>query len=177
VRLFVAIDVNDAVRTLALSAADMLRQTGIPGRFEPVEKLHVTVAFLGNVADQALDGVVRTLRENSSLRPFGLTFDRLGAYPNLRRPHVIWIGSTQADPAFAECARRVRASFEPLGFRFEHEAQPHVTICRPKGARNLELPDLVGSARLRVQGLVLYRSLPAGPTTRYEAIDRTLFPT
>jgi 2'-5' RNA ligase len=175
--LFVAIDVNDAVRMLALSAADALRQAGIPGRFEPVEKLHVTVAFLGNVADQTLDDVVRTFRESSALRPFALTFDRLGAYPNLRRPHVIWIGSTQTYPAFTECARRVRASFESLGFRFEREAQPHVTICRPKGARNLELPDLVGIARLRVEGLVLYRSLPAGPTTRYEAIDRTLFPT
>ena len=46
----------------------------------------------------------------------------------------------------------------------------------PSGARcGVTLPELANSARLHVDGLTLFQSLPAGPTTRYEAIDRTHF--
>jgi RNA 2',3'-cyclic 3'-phosphodiesterase len=175
VRLFVAVDVNDAVRGLAQKAAAALADAGVTGSFELPEKLHVTLAFLGSAGDKQLDDIVQILRNNQKLTPFWIDFDRIGAYPNLRRPHVIWIGSSRHNSEFASCAQQLRAGLTNLGFRFDHDATPHVTICRPKGARRLILPQLGSSARLHVKGLTLYQSLPAGQRTRYEAIDCTSF--
>jgi RNA 2',3'-cyclic 3'-phosphodiesterase len=175
VRLFVAVDVNDAVRGLAQKAAAALANAGVTGRFELSEKLHVTLAFLGSVGDELLDDIVQILRNNEKQTPFWIDFDRIGAYPNLHRPHVIWIGSSRPNSQFASCAAQLRAGLTNLGFRFDHEATPHVTICRPKHARHFVLPQLASNARLHVEGLTLYQSLPAGQTTRYEAIDRTSF--
>ncbi len=174
-RLFVAIELNDAVRALAAKAVSALREAGVPGRFEFPEKLHVTMAFLGRVPDDRLQAVVETFRTSGQHEPFWIDFDRLGAFPSARRPHTIWIGSTQESSGFVSCAQSVRDGFERLGFRFEHEATPHITICRVKHVAALMLPELVDNVRLPVQGLTLFQSLPAGPTTRYEAIDRTHF--
>lgn len=174
-RLFVAIELNDAVRALAAQAASALREAGVPGRYEFPEKLHVTTAFLGSVPDDQLQAVLETFRSSGQHKPFWIDFDRLGAFPNARRPHTIWIGSTQESSGFTSCAQTVRAGFERLGFRFESKATPHVTICRVKHVTALTLPELANCARLQVDGLTLFQSLPAGPTTRYEAIDRTHF--
>ncbi len=174
-RLFVAIELNDAVRALAAQAAAALRQAGLAGRYELAEKLHVTAAFLGSVPDDLLQQVMQTFRASGEQKPYWIDFDRMGAFPNARRPHTIWIGSSQENEGFASCARVVRAGFERLGFRFESEAKPHVTICRLKHVRAPILPELGETAQLHVTGLTLFQSLPAGPTTRYEAIDRTHF--
>jgi 2'-5' RNA ligase len=171
-RLFVAIEVNEAVRSLAREACKALVQAGVTGRYESPEKLHVTVAFLGNVRDDQRGDVLQAFGL-CACPSLSLEFDRLGAYPNVHRPHVIWIGSSRSNPQFKRCARAVREAFTSLGFSFDHDPEAHVSICRPKGSRLSSLPVLAGSARLEAHGLTLFQSVPAGPTTRYEAIART----
>ncbi len=176
-RLFVAIELNEAVRALAARAVEALAESGVVGRFELPEKLHVTVAFLGGLPESQLQDVVQALRDAAAAcHRFLLEFDALGAFPNERRPRVLWVGTKRSSGEFTACARRVREAYANLGFTFEHDAQPHVTICRPKFVPSRTLPTLSGSASLPVESLTLLRSLPAGPTTRYEALERTRFP-
>ena len=175
-RLFVAVEINESVRALALKAANALAAAGVAGKFESPEKLHVTIAFLGHVPESELANVTQALRDASAAcEPFTLEFDRIGAFPSQRRPRVIWIGARKESEAFTVCARRVRTAFEALGARFDHDAAAHITVCRPKFVPSRELPELEGNASLHVRGLTLFRSLPAGPTTRYEALERTTF--
>jgi RNA 2',3'-cyclic 3'-phosphodiesterase len=176
-RLFVAIEIDELIRSLAHDAVSSLAAVGVIGRFELPEKMHVTVAFLGSTPESNLPAVAQALYNgSSSCSPFALDFERIGAFPNERRPRVIWIGPAKESAAFAACAGRVRAAFEPLGFTFEHDASAHITICRPKIVPSHRLPKLRSRATLEVRGLTLFRSIPAGPTTRYEALDRTTFP-
>lgn len=177
-RLFVAVEVNDAVRGLAQSAAATLVAAGVAGKFESPEKMHVTVAFLGSTPEPDLPAVTQALRAASAAcRPFELDFARLGAFPSERRPRVVWIGPAHESAAFVSCAGRVREAYERLGFAFDHDALPHITICRPKFVASQRLPALTAGATLSVAGLTLFQSLPAGQTTRYEALERTQFPT
>ena len=175
-RLFAAIEIDETVRSLAQGAAASLAAAGVVGRFELPEKMHVTVAFLGSTPESELTAVTQTLQDASAgCSSFRVDFDRLGAFPNERRPRVVWIGPSQENAGFIACAGRVRTAFEQLGFAFEHDASAHITICRPKLVPT-RLPVLSARATLDVKGLTLFRSIPAGPTTRYEALDRTTFP-
>jgi RNA 2',3'-cyclic 3'-phosphodiesterase len=176
-RLFVALEVDDAVRALAQQCATLLRERGVQGRFEPPEKLHVTIAFLGSVDAAQSDVVTQAFRQTSGLlAPFTLVFDTIGAFPNERRPRVLWLGSAAGSAEFAECATRIRMAYAQLGFSFDHEATAHLTICRATSVPPGPLPRVISSATLLVEGLTLMRSLPAGQTTRYEALERTTFP-
>jgi 2'-5' RNA ligase len=175
VRLFVAIEVNDAVRKLAAQARRALEEAGVAGRFELDDKLHLTLAFLGEVDEARVAHIKDAIRALAGATPFSLDFDRLGAFPNPRRPHTIWLRSRRVPGAFIACGQGVRTQLSRLGFRFEHPLEPHVTVCRPKQVHDLVLPEIEGTARLHVESVTLFQSLPAGQTTRYEAIDRTAF--
>jgi RNA 2',3'-cyclic 3'-phosphodiesterase len=176
-RLFVAIEIDAVVRALAQNAATALAASGVAGRFESPEKMHVTVAFLGNAPESNLAAITQALRDTASgCTEFEIDFGRLGAFPNERRPRVIWIGPVRESAAFASCAGRVREVYKGLGFAFDHDAAAHITICRPKFVPSGGLPELAGNATLSVTGLTLFQSLPAGPTTRYEALERIAFP-
>jgi 2'-5' RNA ligase len=175
-RLFVAVELDDATRTFASRTVERLIALGVDGRYEPIDKLHVTVAFLGAVDSSDLDAVIEALRDTTTMcSPFELRFERIGVFPSMRRPRVLWIGPAQESASFLACAIAVRTAYERIGFSFDHDPVAHITICRPRVVPDGALGALHTGVTQAVNGLTLMRSLPAGPTTRYEALERTSF--
>jgi RNA 2',3'-cyclic 3'-phosphodiesterase len=169
-RLFAGIEIDDAVRTLAAGAIEKLQMSALPARFERPEKMHVTLAFLGRTPTEKLRAVEEALANAAAAEErFSLMFDRVGAFPNERRPRVLWLGCSSVDERFAACARSVRSAFATLGYEFDAEAVAHVTLCRARpplrGTPQLQIEH---GARLDVGHLTLFESIPDGRTTRYE---------
>lgn len=174
-RLFVGIDVDGAVRDLAARAGAALQQAGVDGRFEPREKLHVTVAFLGAVPDARLPEVIAAL-DAARVAPFSFPLERIGAYPNVRRPAIVWLGPARPQPAFRGCVAAVQEALAPLGFRIERapDDRPHLTLARlRRGAGPLQVAFRPARpTRVAVDALALFQSLPDNGTTRYEVLHR-----
>jgi len=173
-RLFAGIEIDDAVRTLAADAIAKLQTSALPARFERPEKMHVTLAFLGRTPPEKLRAVEEALANAAAAEGrFSLMFDRVGAFPNERRPRVLWLGCSRVDENFGACARRVRSAFATLGYDFDAEAVAHVTLCRARpplrGTPQLQIEQGV---RLDVEHLTLFESIPEGRTTRYETRAR-----
>ncbi|MGA7200323.1 MAG: RNA 2',3'-cyclic phosphodiesterase [Candidatus Cybelea sp.] len=169
-RLFVGIELTDAARASCAVASEGLQRTGFAAKFEPPEKLHVTLAFLGNVAANqyeaiaaALDGVA------AQTAPFGLTLDRIGAFPHERKPRVIYVG-TREQGVFRGLAQAVRGSYAALGFAFDEDPVAHVTIARVKDPRAPLRSVEFAPIALEVGSLSLFESLfdPKANTSRYE---------
>lgn len=168
-RLFVAIDLDEAARDLAAEAVSALEAAGLRARFEAREKLHATIAFLGKVAPERYGDVASALHEAAARSaPFEIALNVVGAFPNERRPRVIWLGTRGDCPGYAACANAVRAAYEKRGWTFEEDVVPHVTLCRLKRpAHALPQVPLSRATAVRVQALTLYESVPDGRTTRY----------
>ncbi|HET6894364.1 MAG TPA: RNA 2',3'-cyclic phosphodiesterase [Candidatus Baltobacteraceae bacterium] len=172
-KLFAGIALDKRVRTKCANVASRLAAQGLDARFEPAEKLHITLAFLGWVDPERVEPIVGALdaAANNAV-PFTLTLDTLGAFPHERRPKIVWIGSRDQGALYRRLAYGTRAAFEQVGFSFDKDAVAHVTIARIKGARgHLPLID-VPPMHVHVTDIVLFESLPAGPTTRYEVLAR-----
>lgn len=171
VRLFIAIDLDERARDVVAGAIERLTLAGLHARFIPRENWHVTVAFLGATPPSRIDDVALSLTSAAAAcAPFDITLDCIGAFPTRSRPRIVWVGSSIPQPAFAACATTVRTALAAIGFTFEVDAIPHVTVCRLKD-RGARLPDvrIERTAVVHVRGLTLYESVPAGPTTRYVA--------
>ena len=86
-RLFIAIELP----------ADVKRELGglkvdIPGvRWVPTDKIHLTLAFLGEVDGAALERLTGELAR-IQVTEFRLCFSGTGCFPDRRRPRVLWIG-------------------------------------------------------------------------------------
>jgi 2'-5' RNA ligase len=96
--------------------------------------LHVTLKFLGE-QDERLVGRLREALERVAARHSPVTVEttRVGAFPNFRRPRVVWVGMTGEKPLQA-LARDVDETLAPLGIPPESRAfQAHVTLGRARG--------------------------------------------
>ncbi len=135
-RLFVGIQLDDASRAVCAGVSERLQRTGFAAKYEPAEKLHVTLAFLGNVGANQYEAIAaahdRVAAQNA---PFGLTFDRIGAFPHERKPRVIYVGTREQGVPFRKLAQSTRDAYAALGFAFDEDPVAHVTIARVKDPR------------------------------------------
>ena len=172
-RLFVGVELDTDARAACAAVAEELQKTGLAAKYESPQKLHVTLAFLGNVEASRFDATVSTLPFIAkALAPFSLMLDKLGAFPHERKPRVVYIGSREQGAAFRALAQNARKAFAALGFSFDEDVVAHVTIARVKGAtRPLPLVE-VAPIRLEVQSIALFESLfdKQLNTSRYEIV-------
>jgi 2'-5' RNA ligase len=151
-------------------------------RWVKPEVMHLTLRFLGDTPEAKLPALQAALDQVAATHTrFALQLDRLGCFPNERRPRVIWAGMQGDTEAAAILKTALDAALNPLGW--EKENQPfraHLTLGRVKHShRQIRLP--FGAALepipIPVDALHLVESelRPDGPryTTRHTA---TLLP-
>lgn len=170
-RLFVGIELDRAARAGCAAAAELLARAGFAARYEQADKLHVTLAFLANVAASQYDEAAAALVSAAAgCAPFSLALDKLGAFPHERKPRVVFVGAREQGRAFRLLAESVRAAYLALGFTFKDDAVAHVTIARVKEAPHplpaVEFPPI----RVGVERITLFESLfdAQSNTSRYE---------
>lgn len=93
---------------------------------------HLTLKFLGEVPEERVGEITRTLERALLGAPaFPITLRGLGAFPSSAHPRVIWVGVAQGDQALIDLARRTEGALEALGFPPEERPfSPHVTVRR-----------------------------------------------
>jgi 2'-5' RNA ligase len=93
----------------------------------PAEKIHLTLAFLGEVPAESADDLVKSadrVREG----PFELVLDRVGAF---RRARVAWAGCSAVPAALTTAEATLRGALQARGFELEaRDFNPHVTLVR-----------------------------------------------
>ena len=154
-RLFLAIEFDDAVKDMLAQTASMLRDKSMRGRFTRRENFHLTLVFLGET-DRV--SAVRQAMHAAQSPPFTLRICGSGVF---RRSggDIVWAGvekdeallSLQSDPSVA-----LRAN----GFRVEDRGYtPHLTLGRDvvlqKGVVEVPRPP---ETDVKVDAITLMRS-------------------
>ena len=156
-RCFVAIDVSDDVRQALARLLAGIR-TAAPRadvRWVEVEKVHVTLKFLGAVADERVpavsDALADTVRDFDEIQ---LAAGGLGGFPTLRRPRVLWAGITSGVPELAALAAAVDGATARLGFPPEDRPfRAHLTLGRVRSPRGADaLAKAIAAAGAPVLG-------------------------
>src|SRR3989442_1092556 len=123
-RLFVAVDLPSEIRDALESDVVARLRDAVPGaRWTRPEGRHLTLKFLGEVADEGVDAVEDALAGTlEGAGPFDAARRELGAFPSFRRARVLWVGADEGAAAMPALAARVDDALEPLGFA--REARP-----------------------------------------------------
>jgi 2'-5' RNA ligase len=143
VRLFVALTPPPDVQRAVWEAFAPLRNRELPVKWVPPEGVHLTLKFLGDVAEERREELMGALGSAAAgTRPIALAVRGAGAFPDLDRPRVFWAG-VESDAALELLADGVERSFAPLGFPTEARAfRPHLTVGR--ASRNARPRDFAG---------------------------------
>jgi RNA 2',3'-cyclic 3'-phosphodiesterase len=124
-RLFFAVW-PDAAAAAALSALAGQLVEACGGRPVPAAKLHLTLAFLGEVDAERTADLLRCVRFRG--RRFRLELDRVGGF---RRARVAWAGPSTPPPELGALQEKLAARLAAGGFALEErEFNPHLTLAR-----------------------------------------------
>jgi len=126
-RIFIAIEIPDELK----EKIGRLR-VDIPGtRWVPAGQIHLTLAFLGDLEEAAIELLNEELA-GIQLRKFHLSFSGTGCFPNRHRPRVLWLG-VEPEPHLDDLAARVHAAVSACGIpQEERRFFPHITLARLK---------------------------------------------
>ena len=180
-RLFVAVDPSDEVRAALGRVIEKGRAAAPEGKWQRPEALHLTLAFLGNVADELAEPLEAALRPVAARhRPIALRVGEVGSFGSRHRPRVVWAGIEGALAALEALKHDVEVALAPLGYEPEERAiRPHLTLAR---ARELRGDAGLADAREALAGaaggaftsneLLLYRSHLSPGGAKYTALAR-----
>lgn len=134
IRTFIAIELTDALqRALADAQTKFQRDRAARAvRWVAPENIHITLKFLGDVDAAQMPALQRAIADAcAGFAPFALTIGGAGAFPNTRRPNVVWIGARGQIEIAARLAQQIDDACVALGFAREARLfTPHLTLGR-----------------------------------------------
>jgi RNA 2',3'-cyclic 3'-phosphodiesterase len=132
VRLFVALDLPEAVRRALAELIAKFQPKSRGARWVQPENLHITLKFIGHVGNEKLSPIQAALSSIHTAHPIELHFRGMGFFPNERRPRAFWCG-VAGSPNLAELAADIDRALVPLGIEAETRPfTPHLTLARFK---------------------------------------------
>ncbi|MDQ3931130.1 MAG: RNA 2',3'-cyclic phosphodiesterase, partial [Chloroflexota bacterium] len=158
-RLFVAIELPEnilrVIEGIQAQARENLGGAANLLRWSRPEGIHITLQFLGETPSDRVPAITEALqRACAGVGPFNLEVGGLGAFPNVRRPRVVWVGLGGDTGAATRLAAAVQGALDPLGYKPDKPFSPHMTIARVReGTRPDQLAPL--SRVLSLTGIVL----------------------
>lgn len=136
IRAFIAIELPGEIRG-KLNDIQNKAQVQIGAAFKkavrwvPCENIHLTIKFLGDVPTANLSAIQKILSSEASHHPpFFLNIGGIGAFPNMRRPRVIWAGC-ETPPVLADLHKAIDAETHKLGYPSDDRPfSAHLTLGR-----------------------------------------------
>lgn len=159
-RLFVAIDPPQQIRDhLAMLCC------GLPNaRWTPLEQLHLTLCFIGEVDGSTFLDIREALAE-VTVPQFSLHLQGVGFFPPRGQPRVIWAGIEKSEPLHL-LQRKITTRLFHLGLEPDNRKfSPHITLARlqqtpaAKVGKYLQNNGLFRSLPFLVDQFTLYSSL------------------
>ena len=132
-RCFIAIELPQELKR-ALKELQQRLQKGspAPARWVDPNGIHLTLNFLGNVAADRIEAISGAMAEAArGIAPFQLGVGELGAFPNLKRVQIVWVGVGGEVEKLARLQQQLESALEKLGFPPEKRRfTPHLTLAR-----------------------------------------------
>ena len=144
-RAFVAFKLPPDIIDLAAGIQSALRSRGLNLRWVKPRSLHLTVKFLGDIAETAAAGVASAMQRSCrTAAPLALTVQGLGVFPGFRKPRVLWIGLGGQVDALEQLYATLETELAALGFSREKRGfKAHLTLARFKGGGDRDLARVI----------------------------------
>ena len=149
-RLFIAIQLSDEMKSSVIGLMHELKKAGIKGSYVPAQNLHLTLAFIGEVSDpDMIEEAMRTVK----VKPFRLSLSEMGSFGDL-----LWVG-LRGNQGLSLLVKAIREALDAAGTDYDRKSfTPHITIIR-KASKSTQWQKLqVPRSEMMVKKVSLMRS-------------------
>jgi 2'-5' RNA ligase len=175
VRAFIAVELSEEARAALGRAIRSMEVKGLRGvRWVRSDAMHLTLKFLGEIPPAMVEKVLQALNEAcAGTAPLKLGMTGTGAFPDLARPRVLWVGLSGELDALKALQGRVESHMQRLGFQAEARGfSPHVTLGRVRDDVSQQERARIGE----VLGRVKLEAVPSWQVVSVNLMKSTLTP-
>ena len=174
IRTFIAVEIPLAIKENIAGLQEKLKREQALIRWVKPGNIHITLKFLGNVEENKIADIAKAVTVAvNQIKPFLVEIAGVGAFPNYRKPKVVWIGAKSDSDLLKLLVRQIDNEVHKLGFEKEKRFfQAHLTFGRVKRLtgiagviKKLEQNKNFESGAFTVNEIVVMRSdlKPTGP--------------
>ncbi len=149
-RLFIALNLNDNVKTGLTEIQSAMQRQGVRGNYTKQDNLHLTLAFIGeyNDPEYVLDAI-----HSVPLQEFTIALEGVGNFGDL-----YWTGIRQSE-VLSTYVKRLRRALAERGIPFDRKKfSPHITLIRQAKMKNGLPHIIVPDLHMEVRHISLMRS-------------------
>jgi 2'-5' RNA ligase len=178
VRAFLSVDIDDdALLSRIAHIQGRLDRDAAKMKLVERENIHYTWRFFGDTPVAKLEQIREELGA-LSFKPFTIEVAGVGAFPNIRRPRVIWVGATQNADKMVNLKKATDELLGNVGYPVEKKRfTPHATIARVRFIRdrdrmlnNLESLTSESIGMMTVEGIRMTKSTLTSSGPIYETL-------
>ena len=172
-RLFLGVPLDDSVRAML---AQHLGEHWIPGRLVPPDNWHLTIRFLGNVDQIAMERLIAELDQADLGKPFEIALGDLGAFPRPAKASVVWLALDKGRDRLTELNEVAEIASQGVGLAPEERPfAPHLTLSRIRPEMDVRA-DLAAYMRVPFRWtageMVLFQSHMGRGGAVYEPVEK-----
>ncbi|MFW9845105.1 MAG: RNA 2',3'-cyclic phosphodiesterase [Candidatus Thorarchaeota archaeon] len=136
IRAFLSIDIDDETLLSRISHI----QSGLDREAAKIklvehDNIHFTLRFLGDTPSTKIEKI-REEFANAEFDAFTIRIKGVGAFPNIRRPRVIWVGVAENADKVTHLKLLADDLLGNLGYPRDKKFHAHATIARVRAVRN-----------------------------------------
>ncbi|OIO34431.1 MAG: 2'-5' RNA ligase [Candidatus Omnitrophica bacterium CG1_02_40_15] len=138
-RAFIAVEIDHQAKQKISELILQLKKSNADVKWVTEDQMHFTLKFLGNIDKDKVRGISDSISSVSdNFNSFKIAFSRIGAFPSLNHPAVIWLGIDKGAESLKMLNEKIEAALEKSGFEREsREFKPHLTLGRVRSDKNM----------------------------------------
>jgi len=167
-RVFLAIELPEDVKNRIIVIQDELKILLKGIRWTRPEGIHLTLKFFGNIYEKEIVRISEIIAGNTkNAETISLSGGEIGAFPNLGRPRVLWLGLNGDTERLSILQESIDIDLEVYGYeKGRRKFRPHLTLGRAKSSRGMimDLSHVIKrkkdyqAGQFNCRGLTLFQS-------------------
>lgn len=178
-RFFIALEIPEIdqqqIKSVQFELLDLIPQI----RLTEEGKLHLTLAFVGEQADNLEIELVNVIKEAvSGITPFEITPAYIDGFPNIHSPHTIWIGVKGDIDKLLLIRERIKDGLANLKLIVdERRYTPHIAVAK---VQNLQIDSRTENTLasimaknfnpIKITSIKLFNSVPEGGLHKHNTL-------
>ncbi|MBW2621673.1 MAG: RNA 2',3'-cyclic phosphodiesterase [Deltaproteobacteria bacterium] len=139
IRAFFAIDLPLEFREEIARLQGLLKRSRAEVKWVRPESVHLTLKFLGQVAEETIDPLAaKAAKKVSRIPAVTLGLSGAGVFPGPKRPRVAWVGLAGDMAVMGDLQKGIEEAAAEFGFeREKRKFSPHLTLGRIRPSKRI----------------------------------------